>query len=75
MNFGSSDNDPVMNKRLVEAKTGLRYSVSDQVDENGCYIIDYDGDSEEFFRKLGYIPAEEVEKNFMNIQNENVILS
>lgn len=71
MILGSFKNNPVLNQKEIERKTGLRYTVSDQVDENGAYVIEYDGDIDEFFRKLGYHRAEDVEKEFLNIQNEN----
>lgn len=70
MSFGDFNNNPILNKKLFESETDIKYTVSDSVDENGRYIIEYSGDSEEFFIKLGYHLAEDVEKDFTNINNE-----
>ena len=68
MNFGNFDNNPILNKNLFESKTGLKYSVSEQVDKMGRYTIEFSGDSEEFFRRLGYHLAEDIENDFTNIK-------
>lgn len=73
MNFGNSNNNPVLNKKLFESETDLKHTVSDNVDEMGRYIIEYSGNAEEFFRKFGYHLAEDVEKDFTNIKNEKNI--
>ncbi len=73
MDFGNFNNNPILNKKLFESQTDLKYTVSDKVDEKGRYIIEYSGDSEEFFSKLGYYLAEDVEKDFTNIKNEQDI--
>lgn len=54
MIFGNFDNNPIINNRLIELKTGLKYAVSDVVDEKGIYVFEYDGDVDEFIHILGY---------------------
>ena len=51
----------------------MHYTISDKVDENGCYVVDFDGSEEEFFDRLGYRLASDVEKDFLNFQDEHNI--
>ena len=69
MNFGDFNNNPILNKQLFESEADLKYTISDSVDDEGRYIIEYNGTPEEFFSKFGYHLAEDVEKDFTNIKH------
>lgn len=62
--------NPIIDGKLSESQSDLDYTLGG-VDERGRRIININGDVDEFFKKLGYHRAEDVEKEFMNIQNEN----
>lgn len=42
MTFGNFSNNPILNQRLVESQKDLRYTVSDDVDEKGRYVMESD---------------------------------
>lgn len=69
MDFGNFNNNPILNKKLFGS---MIYTVSDKADEKGRHTIEYSGDSEEFFSKLGYHLAEDVEKDFTNIKMRKI---
>ena len=73
MRFGNYLDNPFLTNKLDKSKDGLHYTISDKVDENGCYVVDFDGSEEEFFDRLGYRLASDVEKDFLNVQDEHNI--
>lgn len=73
MRFGNYLDNPFLTNKLNEFKDGLHYTISDNVDEDGCYVIDFDGSEEDFFNRLGYRLATDVEKEFFNFQDEHNI--
>ena len=73
MRFGNYLDNPFLTNKLDKSKDGLHYTISDKVDENGCYVVDSDGSEEEFFDRLGYRLASDVEKDFLNFQDEHNI--
>ena len=73
MRFGNYLDNPFLTNKLDKSKDGLHYTISDKVDENGCYVVDFDGSEEEFFDRLGYRLASDVEKDFLDFQDEHNI--
>lgn len=69
MRFGNYLDNPFLTNKLNESKDGLHYTISDNVDEDGCYVVDFDGSEEDFFDRLGYRLATDIEKELFNSQD------
>lgn len=60
-----------LNKILNERTQQMNFTISEQPDETGCFIVEGDGTMEEFFEQLGCVKLEDAMKRINEIQDEN----